>query len=202
MQLGLHCGQKWDMVCDTEPGRRGSSHPAVRAPQHHGSDPNTRERPGTRGATLTFRGVYDHTLDSKNRLTIPRPYQDVLRSGVVLAIPPDRKPCIWIAREEDYERYTSSALAELSPLSDARLELERFFFGNSRDLKLDGRERVMLPPHMLDHARLEREASDEPREVVIVGAGQRLECWERGAWAEHQHVLLSRAGEMTEEARR
>jgi MraZ protein len=151
---------------------------------------------------LIFRGVFDHTLDAKNRLTVPRPYQEALRAGVVLAIPPDRKPCIWIARGEDYERYTGSALAELSPLSDARLELERFFFGNSRDVKLDGRDRVMLPPHMLDHARLAREGGEEPREVVVVGAGERLECWERRAWGEHQQVLLERAGQMTEEAGR
>lgn len=142
---------------------------------------------------MAFRGVFDHTLDSKNRLTVPRPYRNAFAQGVVLAIPPDGQPCVWVARPEEYEAYTASALAELSPLSAKRLELERFFFGNSHDAELDARERVMLPASMIEHAGL-------TKDVVVVGAGARLECWDRGAWTEYRPSLLSGAGEVTANA--
>ncbi|MHB8492900.1 MAG: division/cell wall cluster transcriptional repressor MraZ [Solirubrobacteraceae bacterium] len=144
---------------------------------------------------MAFRGVFDHILDSKNRLTVPRPYRDAFPSGVVLAIPPDCQPCIWIARPEDYESYTLSALAELSPLSAKRLDLERFFFGNSHDADLDGRERVMLPSAMIEHASL-------TKNVAVVGAGERLECWDKAAWEAYRPALMSGAGEVTASAER
>jgi MraZ protein len=142
---------------------------------------------------LPFSGVFDHTLDSKNRLTLPRRYRSAFTEGATLAIPPDGQPCIWIARPNEYGEYASSALAQLSPLSAKRLQLERFFFGNSQEAELDGRERIMLPPRCLEHARLQKE-------VVVVGAGWRLECWDRGAWSEYSPTLASEAGEITASA--
>lgn len=143
--------------------------------------------------TVLFSGVFDHSLDSKNRLTLPRRYRSAFTDGVMLAIPPDSQPCIWIARASDYEEYASSALAELSPLSAKRLQLERFFFGNSQEAEPDGRERIMLPPRCMEHAKLSRE-------VVVVGAGWRLECWDRQVWSDNRETLSSEAGEITASA--
>jgi MraZ protein len=142
---------------------------------------------------VPFSGVFDHTLDVKNRLTLPRRYRSAFAEGVMLAIPPDGQPCIWIARPSEYEQYASSALAELSPLSSKRLQLERFFFGNSQEAEPDGRERIMLPPRCMEHASLSRE-------VVVVGAGWRLECWDRAAWGEYRPTLASEAGAITANA--
>jgi MraZ protein len=139
---------------------------------------------------MAFRGVFEHTLDAKKRLTLPRPYRSAFEEGVVLAIPPDLKPCVWIARPADYEAYTQSALAELSPLSSRRLELERFFFGNSHDAALDGRERLMLPTPLIAHAKLKER-------VLIIGAGQRLECWDPEEWNRYRPDLFSGAQELT-----
>jgi MraZ protein len=150
---------------------------------------------------MTFRGVFDHTLDSKNRLMLPKPYRDAFRDGLVLAIPADRRPCIWIARPADYERYTASALAELSPLSARRLALERFFFSMSRDdLTPDVRERIMLPAPMLERAGIPRDATQGARAVVIVGAGTRLECWDARTWSHHQSALFDEVDAMTSPA--
>jgi MraZ protein len=142
---------------------------------------------------LAFSGVFDHTLDSKNRLTLPRRYRSAFAGGAMLAIPPDGQPCIWIARPSDYAEYAGGALAELSPLSAKRLQLERFFFGNSQEAELDGRERIMLPSRCMEHARLNKE-------VVVVGAGWRLECWDPDAWSEYGPRLASEAGEITANA--
>ena len=66
---------------------------------------------------VPFRGTFDHTLDAKNRLTVPARYRATLADGVVLAMPVDLKPCVGVWRPEDYERYSQRALAELPPLS-------------------------------------------------------------------------------------
>ena len=53
---------------------------------------------------VPFRGTFDHTLDAKNRLTVPARYRAALAEGVVLAMPVDLKPCVGVWRPEEYER--------------------------------------------------------------------------------------------------
>ncbi len=142
---------------------------------------------------MAFSGVFEHTLDSKNRLTLPRRERAAFAEGAVLAIPPDAQPCIWIAQPEAYEQYASRALDELSPLSDDRLQLERFYGANSQEVALDGRERIMLAPRFVAHAQLERE-------LVVVGAGWRMECWDKAQWTRYQPQLSEEARAITARA--
>jgi MraZ protein len=139
---------------------------------------------------VPFRGTFDHTLDAKNRLTVPARYRATLAEGVVIAMPVDLKPCVGIWRPEDYERYTRRALAELPPLSPRLTELERFFYGSSQDMDLDAAGRIMIPGFLGEHAELEKE-------VVVVGVGDRLELWNRGRWNDHRPALLSGVAEIT-----
>ena len=137
-----------------------------------------------------FRGTFDHTLDAKNRLTVPARYRSALADGVVLAMPVDLEPCIGVWRPEEYDSYTRGAIAELPPLSTRRTELERFFYGSSHDTELDAAGRIMVPGFLSDHAELQKE-------VVIVGAGDRLELWSRDRWNDHRPTLLSGVAQIT-----
>ncbi len=137
-----------------------------------------------------FRGTFDHTLDAKNRLTVPARYRAALADGVVLAMPVDLEPCVCVWRPQDYATYTERALAEMPPLSPRLSELERFFYGSSLDAELDAAGRIMVPASLGRHARL-------AKEVVVVGVGDRLELWDRAAWDEHRSSLLSGVAEVT-----
>jgi MraZ protein len=139
---------------------------------------------------VPFRGTFDHTLDAKNRLTMPARYRTALAEGVVLAFPLDQQPCVGVWRPPQYDEYTSRALAGVPPLSDKRAQLERFLFGSSQDAELDAAGRVIVPPHLSERAGLEKE-------VLIVGAGERLELWSKHTWNEHQATLLSDVASIT-----
>jgi MraZ protein len=139
---------------------------------------------------VAFRGTFDHTLDAKNRLTVPARYRATLAEGVVMAMPVDLEPCIGVWRPEQYERYTERALAELPPLSSRLAELERFFYGSSQDAELDAAGRIMLPSFLAEHAGLNKD-------VVVVGAGDRLELWDKTRWNDHRPTLLGGVAEIT-----
>lgn len=141
-------------------------------------------------AVVPFRGTFDHTLDAKNRLTVPARYRAALADGVVLAMPVDLKPCVGVWRPQEYEAYTRRALAELPPLSPRLSELERFFYGSSHDTELDAAGRIMVPSFLGEHAALQKE-------VVVVGVGDRMELWDRSAWNDHRSTLLSGVAEVT-----
>ena len=139
---------------------------------------------------MAFRGTFDHTLDAKNRLTIPAKFRSMLASGVVLSKQPDGQACIGIWRPEDYEQDTERTLATLAPGGPRAASLRRFFYGNSHDTELDAAGRVMIPPFLLEHAGL-------GRDVVIAGAGRYLEVWDRGRWVEYNETLAKQARELT-----
>src|SRR4029077_9960737 len=151
------------MFAPSEPGWRGSSHSSTSARTQLAE-----------AALAPFRGTFEHTLDAKNRLTVPVKYRTALGDGALLAMPLDQQPCVAVWLPGEYDSYTAGALAELPPLSPRRSELERFFFGNSQLVELDGAGRVMLPAFLIEHAKL-------AKDVFVVGAGSRPELGARGA---------------------
>ena len=140
-----------------------------------------------------FRGTFDHTLDAKNRLTVPARYRVVLAEGVVLATPIDLLPCIGVWRADEYEEYTRRALEGQPAVSAKRGELARFLYGGSHDVELDAAGRIMIPVPLRERAGL-------TKDVTVVGAGERLELWDAATWSEHRDVLQSSVAEVTARA--
>jgi transcriptional regulator MraZ len=126
---------------------------------------------------LAFLGQYEHTLDAKNRLTIPSRFRAALSDGVILARSLD--PCIWIFTPDGWESFTSTWIRSRDPFDPEARKVERFFHGGSFDTQLDAAGRVMLPPLLIEHGAL-------GKEVVVVGCDSRIEVWERGRLHERQ----------------
>jgi len=137
---------------------------------------------------LAFHGTFEHSLDAKNRLTVPARFRAALSGKVFLVRGVD--PCISLYPEETYTAITQAALAGLNPFSPQARELKRMFYGNATDAELDSAGRVMLTPRQLEHAGIDRE-------VVITGAGDCLELWDRSAWADYDRDLSQRAPDLT-----
>jgi MraZ protein len=137
---------------------------------------------------LAFHGTFEHSLDAKNRLTIPAKFRAALAGKVFLVRGVD--PCISLYPEQTYSHLTQSALAGLNPFSPQARELKRLFHGNATDTELDSAGRVMLTPRQLEHAGI-------GREVVITGAGDSLELWDRSAWEAYDRDLSQRAPDLT-----
>jgi MraZ protein len=137
---------------------------------------------------LAFHGTFEHTLDAKNRLTVPSKFRTALSGKVFLVR--GVEPCISVYPEETYRELTQVALGGLNPFSPQARELKRMLYGNATDTELDSAGRVMLTPKHLAHAGIERE-------VVIAGAGDCLELWARSAWEDYDRDLSARAPEIT-----
>ena len=79
---------------------------------------------------MAFRGQYEHSLDPKDRLTIPARWRGALADGVVLFA--DLDPCVSIFPPRAYERMSDRYLGSLSPFSrDARMMKRRFHASSS-----------------------------------------------------------------------
>jgi len=138
---------------------------------------------------MAFRGYYDNTLDAKNRLTIPARVRHQLADGVVVALQRDAPSCVSIWRADEFGAHVDSVLAGLHPLTAEYGKIERFFNAWSAELELDAAGRVMVPQKLLEKAGL-------TREVAVIGAGNRLEVWDRDAWRRESDEILSTVKEI------
>ncbi len=139
---------------------------------------------------MAFRGHFQHSLDAKNRLSIPTRYRAAFSGGVVLAKDPE--PCVALWPAEVHETIIERALGGLNPMGRQYRRLSRFFQGNSFEAELDGSGRVTLPPTLLAYAEI-------GKEVVVVGVGDHLEVWGSERWAAQQEDLDAEIEEVTEQ---
>jgi len=138
---------------------------------------------------LAFRGHFEHSLDAKNRLSIPAKFRAAFASGVVLAKDPETCVAVWTP--DTHAEILERALGGLNPMGSEYRKLSRFYQGNSFEVDLDSSGRVTIPPPLMSHAGIDKEA-------VVVGVGDHLEVWSREQWLGEQEGLDQEIREVTE----
>jgi MraZ protein len=118
-------------------------------------------------------GEYEHTIDDKNRLTLPARFRQDFAGGIVVTRGMDG--CLFAYTRDDWDSLVASRLATLDPLSQEGRRMQRFFFAGAAETELDKQGRVGLPAALLQHAKLDRD-------VVVAGVHDHLEIWDRDAW--------------------
>jgi len=118
-------------------------------------------------------GEYEHTIDEKNRLTLPVKFRRAFEDGVVVTRGMDG--CLYAYTPPDWENLVQSRLATLNPLSKEGRRMQRHFFAGAAEAVPDRQGRVSIPSALLTHAKL-------GREVVVAGVNDHLEIWDRAAW--------------------
>jgi MraZ protein len=120
-------------------------------------------------------GEYEHTIDDKNRLTLPARFRRAFEDGVVVTRGMDG--CLYAYTRADWQRLVETRLSALDPLSKEARTMMRFFFSGASEAEPDRQGRVVLPPALVQHAGL-------GREVVVAGVHDHVEIWDRDAWQE------------------
>jgi MraZ protein len=137
---------------------------------------------------MAFRGTFDYSLDAKNRLTVPAKFRAALSDGVVLAKAVD--PCVALWTAGAYDEFVDATLSNFAPGSQDAQKYKRFFSANALDAELDAAGRVMIPAFLIEHAGL-------TKEVVVTGAGDSLEIWNKATWADYNAALAGDISEIT-----
>ena len=117
-------------------------------------------------------GAYEHTIDDKNRLTLPAKFRPAFAGGLVVTRGLDG--CLYVYARSEWERLARSvqAVSDLDP--DGR-KLRRLFFAEASEDVPDRQGRIAIPPALAESAGL-------AREVVVAGVMDHLEIWDRERW--------------------
>jgi MraZ protein len=118
-------------------------------------------------------GEYEHTIDDKNRLTLPARFRQAFADGVVVTRGIDQ--CLSVYTHEEWGRFVSVQLGGLSSLNREARQMRRYIFSAAVETEPDRQGRVTLPGPLIKYARLERD-------VVVAGVEDHVEIWDRAAW--------------------
>jgi len=122
-----------------------------------------------------FTGEYEHSLDAKGRIILPSRIRSQLESGLVIFRALD--PCLWIMAQPDWNTW-ADRLRSQEKTGDSRFrEVLRFLFSGAHEDRLDKQGRITVPEVLRNWAGLERD-------ITVIGAGPRVEVWNRERWAE------------------
>jgi MraZ protein len=138
---------------------------------------------------MAFRGTFDYSLDAKNRLTVPAKFRAELSGGVVLAMGLEQSVDIWVP--EAYDALVASSLEGMNPMSSDARRARLWFSANSFDTELDSAGRVQLPSTLIEHAKL-------TKEVVVTGASDSLQVWDRAVWHDFNRNLTGEIAGISE----
>jgi len=133
-------------------------------------------------------GEHDHSLDDKNRLTLPARLREELGDGVVVTRGMDG--CLFAYSAGDWERL-AERIRGLDPLSRESRMMQRHFFSGAVRAELDKQGRMVLPGSLLKLAGIERE-------VTVAGVYDHLEIWDRSKWRAHLHEVEGSAEDVAE----
>lgn len=121
---------------------------------------------------MVFQGEFDHSVDDKGRVIIPTRFRSSLGERFYMTKGVGR--CIFVYTESAYKDL-SETLSSQRQLDEHTMRLQRFF--TATEASVDGQGRVAIPGKLREWAKIA-----EQGEVVIVGAGSRIEIWSGAAW--------------------
>jgi MraZ protein len=133
-------------------------------------------------------GEFEHTIDEKNRLTLPSKFRQAFADGVVVTRGMDG--CLYVWTPPDFQRLVGE-LRERDPLSRETRVMNRFFFSGALEAELDRQGRINLPSALISSAQL-------TREVVVAGVYDHVEIWDRASWREHMKEIEGSAEHVAE----
>lgn len=119
-----------------------------------------------------FIGEYRHTLDSKNRISVPAKFRKELGSSVVVTRGFDH--CLFIYPKASWKK-EAERIAKYATGSKAGRGLSRFMLAGAIDADVDSAGRILIPDYLKSFASLKEKG-------VMAGVNDRVELWDEKAW--------------------
>jgi MraZ protein len=124
-----------------------------------------------------FRGRFEHTIDSKGRVSIPAKFRELLAEKYderLILTNFDR--CLVAYPFEEW-RGLEEKVGSLSMVKKEVRVFQRFFISGAAECPIDKLGRILIPPTLRDYAQL-------ARNVVFNGMLKKFEIWSKDRWLE------------------
>ncbi len=137
-------------------------------------------------------GEYIHTIDEKNRISLPVKFRREL--GKKIIITPGLDSCLFIFTIKEWEKVTKrlgNNDDEISFLKSDQRTFNRNMFGQAADVEVDAIGRILIPDFLVERANLKNTGA-------IIGLQDRLEIWNDKIWLEYKKSAAKQAEGLAE----
>lgn len=124
-----------------------------------------------------FRGQFTHSVDAKGRVSLPARFREVLLADGnprFVLTPAVFDPCLHLYPMKAWEEFERK-VSELPSMDVTAIRFRRMYVSAAVECELDGSGRVLIPPHLRERIRLEKDA-------LWAGMGRTLELWAKSSW--------------------
>ena len=137
-------------------------------------------------------GEYIHTIDEKNRISLPAKFRKEM--GKKIVITPGLDKCLFVFNLGQWQRVVkklSGNDSELSFLKVDQRNFNRMMFGQATDVEVDAIGRILLPEVLKSRIKVKGSA-------VMVGVEDRVEIWNEKDWKMLKNRSEKEAEELAE----
>ncbi len=135
-----------------------------------------------------FFGEFEYKIDEKGRVPIPPRFRKELKEGVVLT--PGIEKCITAYALSEWKKLAATLTTGSVTRSKLR-KLNRSIFATAFSLNIDRQGRIALPIPL-------RQSADIEDEVIIAGANNYLELWNKEQWEEEKAISQEQTWQIIE----
>ena len=139
-----------------------------------------------------FFGEFEYKIDEKGRVPIPPKFRKELKDGVVLTQGVEQ--CITAYALSEWKKLAATLTTGSVTRSKLR-RLNRAIFATAFSLNIDGQGRIALPIPLRQYAGIEDE-------VVIAGANNYLELWNKEQWEAEKAISQEQTWQIIESLER
>ena len=136
-----------------------------------------------------FLGTYTPKVDDEGRFFLPAKFRDQLDAGLVITRGQDR--CLVMYTAPEFMAWVSSITTAPATVKSVR-DYQRMIASSASDERPDKQGRITIPPMLRAYAGLDKE-------IVVVGAINRVELWDSVAWSEYSSAQEDVFAELNEE---
>ena len=127
-----------------------------------------------------FLGRFQHTIDSKGRMSIPVRFREVLKDKYEegLIVTADIDHCLVAYPYEEWRIFVDKNKQAPNMDKDVK-EFLRFSYSRADECILDKQGRILLSPRLREYASLKKK-------VVIIGMDDKFEMWNPERWLQKE----------------
>ncbi len=126
-----------------------------------------------------FKGQFTYSLDSKGRVSIPSKLRKFISSEAndTIVMTKGTVKCIDIYPLDEWQKF-EARLDNLNTFLPKDSRFIRILLQNASEDTLDSQSRILIPQHLLEYAKIEKE-------VLILGVHKKIEFWNPKIYAEY-----------------
>jgi len=137
-------------------------------------------------------GEYIHTIDDKNRVSLPAKFRKEM--GKKIIITPGLDNCLFIFTIAEWSKVSgklSNSATELSFLSSDQRTFNRNMFGQASDVEVDSIGRILIPEFLKEKIKIKDN-------VALIGVQDRVEIWNDKVWMNFKKIAETKAEGLAE----